>query len=74
MMRAHDIKHWCEDNLSPLAWSRILTKNLPHFNERGYYLQDLRDPVPEKEIVFDEATIQLINNCIKDLYHKEFSA
>ncbi len=52
-----------------MAWSRILTRMLPHFNQNGYYFQNLKDP--DDNLVFKPETVKVLEQTIQDIYQSQ---
>ena len=38
------LKNWCNKNITPLAWQRIVLRILPQLRDRGFDLYDLENP------------------------------
>lgn len=68
-MNALQVKSWCDSSLSPMAWSRILTRMLPHFNQNGYYFQHLKEP--NNTLIFNSETSEVLKQTVKDIYQTE---
>lgn len=52
-----------------MAWSRILTRMLPHFNQNGYYFQQLQ--VPDNGLVFKAETVAVLEQTLQDIYQTQ---
>ncbi|MGB3849526.1 MAG: hypothetical protein WA958_06125 [Tunicatimonas sp.] len=68
-MNALLVKNWCDSSLSPMAWSRILTRMLPHFNQNGYYFQTLKNP--DDSLIFKQETVEVLKETIQDIYQSQ---
>lgn len=60
------VKKWCDENITPLAWQRIVMKNLDAFKQRGLSMTEL-----EKEITLDEELLGIVKDTIKNMYQIE---
>ncbi|MCU0439025.1 MAG: hypothetical protein MUC49_14095 [Raineya sp.] len=69
MANALGIKKWCDDNISPVAWQRVVMKNLDLFRTKGLGLADLETPV--NTINLDGELIDAVKKTIQDLYKIE---
>lgn len=65
-MNALKIKNWCDENITPMAWQRIVMKNLDIFKERGWGLSEMSNP--NESIVLDATMSNAVKATIKDLY------
>ena len=52
-----------------MAWSRILTRMLPHFNQNGYYFQNLKNP--DNTLIFKEETVEVLEKTVRDIYQAQ---
>ncbi len=52
-----------------MAWSRILTRMLPHFNQNGYYFQTLKNP--DDSLIFKQETVEVLKETIQDIYQSQ---
>ncbi len=66
MVKALKFKNWCEDNISPQAWSRIVLKSLPEVRDRGITLNQLDQPNDTFEL--DEEIVQILQRCLDEIY------
>ncbi|MGB3468489.1 MAG: hypothetical protein WBA74_24600 [Cyclobacteriaceae bacterium] len=62
---AKKIKEWCYENLSPLAWQRIILKALPNVDQSVNY-EKLEDPAAD--YMLDETTLNALNNATEQIY------
>jgi len=44
------IKRWCEKELTPVAWARVLVRILPVLRQYGYNFSDIQNPGPSTQI------------------------
>lgn len=68
-MKIISIKNWCDENLTPLAWQRVVIKNLDALKSTGLTLTDLSQPSDQMEL--NENLVELVKQTIKDLYQVE---
>ncbi len=68
-IEAYKVKEWCDKNLSPVAWQRIVVKVSPEFRGSGLTIKDLTNP--EKSIQLDDAQYEVIKNAIQVTYEVE---
>ena len=67
---AYQMKNWCDKNLSPVAWARILLRNLPYFTKKGFALADLQNP--SSGLILNPETFKLLKDSIKSVYGKNY--
>ena len=60
------LKNWCNKNITPLAWQRVIIKLLPQLRSKGFELSHLEDPQPE--LIFGDAELVLISGALNELY------
>lgn len=70
-MKAITIKNWCDTNISPLAWQRIVMKNLDAFKNMNLSIAELNNPT--EAITIDQDLYDLIKKTIKEMYQVEYS-
>lgn len=68
-MNALKIKEWCDTNITPMAWQRIVMKNLDLFKAKGWGITEANSP--NEAMVLDTAMITAIKNSIKEMYQME---
>lgn len=68
-MNASKIKNWCDENITPMAWQRIVMKNLDVFKAKGWGLAEMNNP--NDAIVLDATTAEAVKATIKELYQVE---
>ncbi|MCU0439026.1 MAG: hypothetical protein MUC49_14100 [Raineya sp.] len=66
IVSATKIQNWCNENISPVAWQRVVVKSLPQLRESGFELSDLMNPVAT--LVLSEDAFDIIASCIEELY------
>lgn len=62
---AKKIKVWCDENLSPLAWQRIVLRSVPDLDQSVQYEQ-LEEPYDD--MIIDENTMIALNKAAESLY------
>ncbi|GAB4123343.1 MAG: hypothetical protein OHK0045_23690 [Raineya sp.] len=65
-MNALKIKNWCDENITPMAWQRIVMKNLDIFKAKGWGITEMNSP--NESIVLDAAMSNAVKASIKELY------
>jgi len=68
-MRIIAIKKWCDENITPLAWQRVVMKNLDALKSTGLSLNELNNPSENVEI--SNELVELIKQTIKDTYQMQ---
>ncbi|WP_448529123.1 hypothetical protein [Raineya sp.] len=68
-MNALKIKEWCDANITPMAWQRIVMKNLDLFKAKGWGLAEANSP--NAAMILDTAMVEAIKNSIKEMYQME---
>lgn len=63
---AKDLKQWLSDEISPLAWVRILVRITPHLREQGFTLSQLEQP--DSSITFNRTTIGYMSKASQEIY------
>jgi hypothetical protein len=69
MANALSIKKWCDENISPVAWQRVVMKNLDLFRTKSLGLAELETPA--SSINLDTELIESIKKTIQELYKME---
>jgi len=72
MTNALSLKKWCEENISPVAWQRVVMKNLDLLRAQGLGLAELENP--KESILLDSELTNAIKKTIQDLYKVELPA
>lgn len=65
-VKAIDFKKWCVDNLSPLAWSRLVLNVLPELRQLGHNLSDIENP--SAHLMLGPAELNALEKAMKSLY------
>lgn len=65
-IEAKKIKKWCDDNLSVVAWQRIIVKVSPEFRGSGLNIKNLMNP--DDTILLDDNQYGIIKNAIEETY------
>jgi hypothetical protein len=68
-MKIVSIKKWCDENITPLAWQRIVMKNLDALKNTGLSVSELSNPTENMEI--DATLVDLVKQTIKEVYQME---
>ncbi|MCS6794746.1 MAG: hypothetical protein NZ516_02175 [Raineya sp.] len=68
-MNALKIKEWCDSNITPMAWQRIVMKNLDLFKAKGWGLTEANSP--NASMVLDSAMVKAIKSSIREMYQME---
>ncbi|MDW8295507.1 MAG: hypothetical protein RMJ97_01365 [Raineya sp.] len=68
-MNALKIKEWCDSNITPMAWQRIVMKNLDLFKAKGWGLTEANSP--NASMVLDSAMVEAIKSSIREMYQME---
>lgn len=63
------LKKWCDDNLTPVAWQRIVVQVSPNFRGSGISLKDLTDP--SENLTLNKQQVEIIKKAIEATYSKE---
>lgn len=66
-MQAILIKQWCDENLTPIAWKRIIIRIFPYLREQGFSILDLENA--NQNITFNTDTIDIITKTIYNMYN-----
>ena len=66
---AQKIQNWCNENISPVSWQRVVIKSLPQLREYGFELSDLMNP--SANLKFSENAFAIVASCIEDLYQTQ---
>lgn len=68
-MNALKIKNWCDANITPMAWQRIVMKNLDIFKAKGWGVSEMNNP--NESIILDAAMLEAVKATIRELYQME---
>jgi hypothetical protein len=68
-MQALKIKKWCDENITPMAWQRIVIKNLDIFKTKGWGITEMNNP--DESINLDAKMTEALKATIKELYQVE---
>ncbi|MFN3315241.1 MAG: hypothetical protein ACK40K_00360 [Raineya sp.] len=68
-MNAIKIKNWCDENITPMAWQRIVMKNLDVFKAKGWGLGEMNNP--NEAIVLDAKMIDAVKATVREMYQIE---
>lgn len=69
--KVSELKTWCENELTPLAWQRALVKTMPVMRNYGYDLDELQ--YPNHEMRISQGYFQLICITLGKLYNSRDS-
>lgn len=64
--RVVEVKDWCESNISPLAWKRVVLRSLPSLSEHGLDLDELENP--KNTLILETKELKMILSAIDELY------
>lgn len=70
-MKALKIKNWCEENISPLAWKRIVLKIMDLAHEEGYSLGEIEQP--GENMILSKKMQGMVNDVVMQLYSRRLS-
>lgn len=65
-VKAINLKNWCIDNISPLAWSRIVLKVLPELRDAGHSLDSIENP--KDDLMLEDKALKAIEVAMQALY------
>jgi hypothetical protein len=68
-VKAIDFKKWCMDNISPLAWSRLVLNVLPELRQLGHNLSDIENP--SEQLTLGENELKALEKAMQGLYKME---
>jgi hypothetical protein len=64
--KALSYKNWCEENITPQAWPRILLKCIDTIRAEGMTIKVLEHPT--EDIQLNSSLINAFNSAMNDLY------
>lgn len=64
------LQAWCNKNITPLAWQRIVLKALPLLRDNGFELEELENPDPNR--AFNEDELKVIEETLESVYKMSF--
>jgi hypothetical protein len=65
---AEKIKEWSNQEISPIAWQRIIVKALPQLREEGLEFSDLMNPT---NLVLSGKAFEVVASVVEELYQVE---
>jgi hypothetical protein len=65
-IKAINLKNWCIENISPLAWSRIVLRVLPELRDLGHSLETVENPKPD--LILEDKSLAVIEKAMQSLY------
>jgi hypothetical protein len=65
---AEKIKEWSNQEISPIAWQRIIVKALPQLREEGLEFSDLMNPT---NLVLSGKAFKVVASVVEELYQVE---
>jgi hypothetical protein len=68
-IKAINLKSWCIDNISPLAWSRIVLRVLPELRDLGHSLEAVENPKPD--LILNDKALVVIGKAMQTLYEMD---
>ena len=69
MIKVINCKNWCEENITPMAWPRVVLRVVPELRRRGLSVKEMENPTDS--VVVDQDTFKLFNTALKDIYEME---
>lgn len=64
------LQKWCNANITPLAWQRVIIKVLPQLREQGFELDELENPTEDR--IFQDAEFKLFAEALTAIYNISF--
>ncbi|MGL1886347.1 MAG: hypothetical protein OCD76_07520 [Reichenbachiella sp.] len=64
------LQAWCNKNITPLAWQRIIIKILPQLREKGFELDELENPAPDR--IFEDGEFKMFAEALTTIYNISF--
>lgn len=71
-VKAIDFKKWCTDNISPLAWSRLVLNVLPELRQLGHNLSTIENP--SENLTLGDQEMKALGKAMQALYEMELPA
>jgi UDP-glucose 6-dehydrogenase len=68
-VKAIDFKNWCMDNISSLAWSRLVLNVLPELRQLDHNLSDIENP--SDQVILGEKELEALEKAMQALYKME---
>ncbi len=65
-VKAKNFKNWCEENISPQSWKRVVLKSLDHIRKEGMSMKDFEEPSDSLELTGDLYVV--FSASLKELY------
>lgn len=69
MIKVINCKNWCEENITPMAWPRVVLRIVPEIRQKGYSVKEMENPT--EDVTVDEETFKLINGALMTIYEME---
>lgn len=69
MIKVINCKNWCEENITPMAWPRVVLRIVPELRQKGYSVKEMENPTDD--VTVDEETFKLINGALMTIYEME---
>ena len=63
------VKSWCDQNISPLAWTRLVVRNVMALEDSGISLDDAKDPSPK--LMMSKRMYALLLQSLGEIYGKD---
>lgn len=63
------LKQWCERDLSPMAWQRIVLRAYGCLKDKGYFIKELQNPPADMNLEGED--LAAICDAIRELYKIE---
>jgi len=69
MIKVINCKNWCEENITPMAWPRVVLRVVPELRQKGYSVKEMENPTDS--VTVDEETFKIFNEALKTIYEME---
>lgn len=64
------MKKWCDENLSPLAWARIMLKTFSIIRDAGYDFSEIQNPT--RSTVINQNIYLIIRAAMVEIYKQDY--
>ena len=69
MIKVINCKNWCEENITPMAWPRVVLRVVPELRKKGLSVKEMENPT--ESVTVDEDIFKLFNNALHEIYEME---
>ena len=66
MIKAVNFKNWCDTNITPQAWPKVVLKSIPGLRSEDMDEAGLQDPHSEQ--ILTSVQFDILNSALKELY------